>query len=98
MLRVFLFADDSDPPQQHLYSVRIEQLLQHAAELGKEARNARADDERRTIDALASMYEGTARSFAHLQVFRAVLSDTSNRSERRRVRKFCPGLLIGLSP
>ena len=64
-----------EPTTGNAYSDRIEQLLQHAAELGIEADGARTDEERRTIEALASMCEGTARSFAHLQAFRAILSD-----------------------
>jgi hypothetical protein len=69
-----------DPSPRNAYSDRIEQLLQRAAELGKEANGARTEEERRTIDALASMCEGTARSFAHLQAFRAVLNDLNRKN------------------
>src|ERR1700761_8598188 len=62
-----------NPSLQQAYSDRIEQLLERAAELGKEANGARTDSERRASDALASMYEGTARSFAHLAAFRAMI-------------------------
>jgi hypothetical protein len=68
-----------NPPPQNAYSDRIEQLLQRAAELGKEANGARTEEERKTIEALASMCEGTARSFAHLQVFRKVLNDLQSK-------------------
>jgi hypothetical protein len=43
--------------------------------LDLKAKGARTDDERRTFEILAKMYQGTARSFAHLEAFRAAASD-----------------------
>ena len=56
------------------YSDRIERLLERAAELDKEADSASTDDQRRTIEAFATLYEGTARSFAHLEAFRVAVN------------------------
>jgi hypothetical protein len=68
-------AGPLNPPPAYAYSDRIEQLLQRAAELAREANSAQTDGERRTVEALASMYEGTARSFAHLEAFRATVNE-----------------------
>lgn len=83
MFKVYRVDDVSDAPKQHPYSDRIEQLLQRAAELGNEARDAETDEQRRTNEALASMCEGSARCFAHLQAFRTVLDDLQSAQRRR---------------
>lgn len=54
-------------------SDRVEKLRHHAAELAGKARSAQAEDERRTLEALAKLFEGTARSFANIEAFNAAV-------------------------